>query len=120
MQIRKDIDHFIVNGETRLLQQAQPPCYKMKFSTKRVDNWRRNGETALYFNIIDEVTVITDTHAYDMFSLVVDLGSALGLWLGLSAVDIFGSTLDFFGNTFSALKAKQFKKMAWGSDGTRN
>ncbi len=108
-QIQKDIDHFIVNGETRLLQQAQPPCYKMKFSTKRVDNWRRNGETALYFNIIDEVTVITDTYSYDMFSLVVDLGSALGLWLGISAVEIFGSTLDFFGNTFSALKANSLK-----------
>ena len=55
------------------------------------------------------MTVITDTYAYDMFSLVVDLGSALGLWLGLSAVDIFGSTLDFFGITFGALKAKMFK-----------
>ena len=111
-KIQEDIVLFILNKETRFLQQAQPPCHKMKFSTKRVDHWRRNDATKLYFNIIDEVTVITDTYAYDMFSLVVDLGSALGLWLGLSAVDIFGSTLDFFGIPFGALKAILMKKMA--------
>ena len=46
-------------------------------------------------NILEEVTVHTDTPAYDMFNLVVDLGSALGLWLGLSAVSIFDSLVDF-------------------------
>ena len=44
----------------------------------------------------NEVTVITDAYAYDVFSLVVDLGSALGLWLGLSALSIFDYILSFY------------------------
>ena len=119
-QIQKDIGRFLLNSETLNLELPQPPCQKMKFHTKRVDHWRRNGATKLYFNIIDEVTVITDTYAYDMFSLVVDLGSALGLWLGLSAVSIFGSTIDFIGNTQPCSKGKTVLKMAWGSDQTKN
>ena len=42
-------------------------------------------------NIFDEVTVKADNYAYDMINLVVDLGSALRLWPGLSAVSIFDS-----------------------------
>ena len=117
---QEDIKRFILNSETRFLHLSQPPCYKMKFSTKRVDHWKRNNATKLYLNIIDEVTVITDTYAYDMFSLVVDLGSALGLWLGLSALDIFGSILEFLGKTKLSLKSKTVKKIAWSSDGSRN
>ena len=45
------------------------------------------------FEILEKVTVYEDVYAYDMFSLIVDLGSALGLWLGLSACSIFDSLL---------------------------
>ena len=46
----------------------------------------------------NEVQVITDAYAYDMFELVVDLGSALGLWLGLSALSIFDYFVVCYGN----------------------
>ena len=44
-----------------------------------------------YFTFVakEEVKVFKDDYLYDIFSLVVDLGSALGLWLGLSALSIF-------------------------------
>ncbi len=48
------------------------------------------------FKILDIVKVFTDVYAYDMFSLVVDLGSALGLWLGLSALSIFDLIVDSY------------------------
>ena len=69
-QIQKDIERFILNSETRFLHLSRPPCYKMKFSTKRVDHWKRNNATKLYFNIIDEVTVITLIHMH-MICLVL-------------------------------------------------
>ena len=61
-----------------------------------------------YINIkmMNEVVVHTDTFAYDVFSLVVDLGSALGLWLGLSAISIF----EYMLGMYEALKQKQYTK----------
>ena len=47
------------------------------------------------FNTNDKVIVYKDVLAYDLFDLVVDLGSALGLWLGLSALSIFDYTAMF-------------------------
>ena len=44
----------------------------------------------------DEVLVHTDVHSYDGFSIIVEFGSALGLWLGLSALHIFNSILDYY------------------------
>ena len=50
------------------------------------------------FKINEEIVVTTDVYAYDVFALVVDLGSALGLWLGLSALSIFDYVLFFSRN----------------------
>ncbi len=52
----------------------------------------------------EEVLVLTDLYAYDIFSLIVDLGSALGLWLGLSALSIF----DYISQGIVVAKSKYF------------
>ncbi len=93
-----DVKNFIFGIETIFLQPCKKPCQTIKFHTKRIDFWKRKNHSALLFNIVDEVTIYTDTVSYDMFSLVVDLGSALGLWLGLSAVSIFDNIIDWFPN----------------------
>ena len=35
------------------------------------------------------VQVVREGEAYDAFSFIVEIGSALGLWLGLSALDLY-------------------------------
>ena len=47
----------------------------------------------LNIRVDEEVAVLTDVYSYDLFNLVVDLGSALGLWLGLSALSFFDYTV---------------------------
>ena len=43
----------------------------------------------------NNIVILKDVYSYDLFNLVVDLGSALGLWLGLSALSIFDNILEF-------------------------
>ena len=47
----------------------------------------------LDIRVDEEVAVLKEVYSYDLFNLVVDLGSALGLWLGLSALSFFDYTV---------------------------
>ena len=49
----------------------------------------------VHFSIKKEVNMITDVYGYDVLSSIVDLGSALGLWLGLSALGIVNTLIHF-------------------------
>lgn len=44
----------------------------------------------------EQVTVHTLTYSYDAFSLAVEIGSALGLWLGMSAIGILDVIIDIW------------------------
>ncbi len=87
----------LINGwKMKSSSACKQPCMTMDFTLKKVRvNTNRIGNGALRCSFKKEVTVFTDVSAYDMFSLVVDLGSSLGLWLGLSALSIFGSLVDY-------------------------
>ncbi len=44
----------------------------------------------------EQVNVYTLTYSYDAFSLAVEIGSALGLWLGMSAIGILDVIIDIW------------------------
>ena len=58
----------------------------------------------IFFAVMNEVTVTTDVVAYNGFNLVVDLGSALGLWLGVSALSMYDLATDIFIKTKNYMK----------------
>ena len=68
--------HFKLNKTSHITNRIDSAAFKMK--------------------IKDGIIVNTDVNAYDKFSLVVDLGSSLGLWLGLSALSIFDTLVEFY------------------------
>ena len=83
-------------GMDTLLTTCLPPCVSMRFKLHEVFHIsNRINNAAVDVKIKDEIIVYTDVYAYDMFSLVVDLGSSLGLWLGLSALSIFDILVEF-------------------------
>ena len=46
----------------------------------------------------DKVTVLEEQSSYTGFHLIVDIGSSLGLWVGVSALGIFDLLIDFVHN----------------------
>ena len=98
-KVMKDTTMFIFGMPTGFFHSCLPPCRRMSFKLKKLEDWLASNGTQLQINLADKVTVHTDYYAYDEFSFVVDLGSALGLWLGLSAVSIFEAFLHVFNIT---------------------
>ena len=101
-EIENEFVNLVTGYELDMFKECFPPCQNMQLDY----NLRRHIPRRLdYANIRlmlkDEVTVFTYVHAYDWFNLLVDLGSALGLWLGLSVLSIFDSILELYSVTRS-------------------
>ena len=65
-------------------KQCPKPCYQVKLSsseTWEIKNWKNNAILKIYNNA-ETISVHKAVYSYDIFTLAVELGSALGLWLG--------------------------------------
>ena len=108
--IQEEIYNLLNGMKQRANTVCLPPCLTMSAKlTKLVysENMVEYGSVDLEVNDVG-ITVYTDVLAYDMFSLVVDLGSALGLWLGLSALSIFDSLIEFYRCNFVKNEMQKF------------
>ena len=80
---------FLNEMDSGYLNKCLPPCttYKVKIiETEKYNNAYEQAKLMYFFE--EYINVYTEMYSYDIFSLIVDLGSALGLWLGLSAICI--------------------------------
>ena len=83
-QIWKDIDRLTDRRRISLMKQCLPPCYQVKIILDQKQDypyWKNNAELTIYEEI-ETVQVFKAVHSFDIFTLAVELGSALGLWLG--------------------------------------
>jgi hypothetical protein len=87
---------FMLGRDLKLYESCLPPCIKMIIGIKKTTHSTNHHEYAqLSFVTKEEVVVYKDTYSYDTFNLVVDIGSALGLWLGRSVLCIFDKFMEF-------------------------
>ena len=99
------------NQKLKVFKQCMKPCLSMGLKLKELHALTKYVEYAgaeIDFND-KKITINKDVLAYDSFSLIVDLGSSLGLWLGLSALSIFDSLLEMISVIFQT-KSKREKK----------
>ena len=109
-EVFQEMSDIISGWEVKYLDICLPPCKSMAANfrkTAHMKNFPSHG--ILSFKPKRDVVVYTDICSYDGFSLAVDFGSAIGLWLGLCAFNI----LDFILTTsnFLCQKAKFLMKL---------
>ena len=81
---------------------CKPSCFKLKMNfmlESEITNFPKY--TVFEVNFDEKVQIHKRAYSYDAFSLTVELGSALGLWVGLSALGLLDIFID------SCFKAKQ-------------
>ena len=87
------MNKYLSGKEFFVNEECKAPCVSMKIKLKQISRRTNEAVSTVAFETAEEVVVTTDVFAYDIFNLVVDMGSALGLWLGLSALSIFDSVI---------------------------
>ena len=103
-----EIIKLIKGLDLLVAESCMPPCTTMSWKLKELYH-QTNVEKYSYIElkIMDKIFVHTDVCAYDVFSLVVDLGSSIGPWLGLSAIGIFDYLIDFYTFVLSKFTNKE-------------
>ena len=86
---------FLLYDQNKAQKKCKKPCHKTTFFIER----RRKQVTDYVIYGVDllfntEVSFKKKVVAYDMFNFVVDVGSSLGLWLGLSILNITDSIIN--------------------------
>ncbi len=100
MTMINQIAKFLTGIEMDTVKLCLPPCRTMTFKLQEIKHSGNKINDAYAQVIYKDVMIVNkDVYAYDMFSLVVDLGSSLGLWLGLSALSIFDTLVEFYKTT---------------------
>ena len=75
-------------------EECKPPCTQMKVASKQT-SYASGNWSGIYLNMLfnDIIKIHNEVTSYDIFSLCVEVGSSLGLWIGLSAMGVFHLTL---------------------------
>ena len=68
-----------------------PPCTRMSFQARLASSGSFGyvGDNRLVLNFMDTIEIRRIVLSYDATSLLVEVGSCLGLWLGLSVVGMY-------------------------------
>ena len=81
------------NFEADIFHTCLPPCTTMITKVQEVHRGEYLDYAYLEAKSKKWAAVHTQVYSYDIFSLTVDLGSALGLWMGLSCLSILDHIL---------------------------
>ena len=91
------VDNLYKREDLGSLIDCKRPCKKAVIQHKKIfymSNYPKFG--VLKLKIGSNIPKETEIYSYDIFSLAVELGSALGLWLGLSLLSLFDLAIEYY------------------------
>ena len=91
----KALKELLDNREVDMFQNCLPPCVSMKIKLQRT-RFDTKFPDHVVFKAFSKglAKKLTDVFSYDEFNFIVDFGSALGLWMGLSCLSILDQILE--------------------------
>ena len=80
-----DIWNLLSGIKIDLMKQCMEPCYQVnvKWEEKGYTSWNKYAVLSIFDNV-ESVRIRQAVYSFDIFTLAVELGSAIGLWLGES------------------------------------
>ena len=104
-----DFNDYRISPESKACLR---PCHEVRAISK-LKNWVRPRHSAtqmaINLNFRKYMKVTTHHKAYSLFDLIVDIGSSLGLWIGLSALGVFDLLIEA-GDIINAFRSGMTKK----------
>ena len=91
---------YVTLGETKAQKQCQKPCKQQRISVSLKDQspYTYSSISVITFN--SNVKVSKEEPSYNWFNFIVDVGSSLGTWVGISAITF----MDFAVNPRATMK----------------
>ena len=86
------------------------PCKEMKIKVEHVVSFKMDGFEFIELRVQPKVMIIRQEASYSIFDLIVEVGSALGLWIGLSVLGVFNVMLEYLQHFKSLLGNKKIIK----------
>lgn len=95
-----------ITSYNKIVTDCKPSCQRLELQLKRIG--KTDHPTMAIFDLKHhhEVEVHKIICAYDIFNLIVELGSSLGLWMGMSAVGLLDIFIEGWANLQQVLAAK--------------
>ncbi len=83
---------YLSNVATMAETSCQKPCRQLKMKVTLKDQTYSPTKYGV-FNFNPKVKVLTEQPNYDWFNFIIDIGSSLGTWAGLSAISLIDFAL---------------------------
>ena len=71
------------------------PCKHISVQVTKENAFNTNNQDFIELHVASKLKILRHISNYDEFDLIVEVGSALGLWIGLSALGIFDIFLEY-------------------------
>ncbi len=83
-------DTFFMKDSKSESEWCLPPCKQLIYNVEIVRNEKSTlVQNWAQFMFADVMNIESETNGYDSFRLIIEVGSSLGLWLGLCIIGIF-------------------------------
>ena len=96
---------FVTNQQFEY-KACKLPCREITVNVKKGAAFQTDQYDFIELRMAPQVHILQERPSYGVFDLVVEVGSALGLWIGLSILGVFDVAFHYTSKWKTAMKLK--------------